>query len=513
MFKLPVIRYLNIKKVAQRCLSTVSNSYELPLNFIGGNRVDPIDPTSEVFQIEEPATGCLLKTISGSGAGDVNAAVENARLAQQEWGQKSGTERSKFLFDAAKLLEKRQEEIAHLEVTDTGKSIWEARLDVQTAIDSLVYFAGLAPTICGQHITLPNGSFGYTRREPLGVVVGIGAWNYPIQMAGWKSAPALACGNAVVFKPSQFTPLSAVALAEVFMEAGLPSGLYNVVQGGAETGNFLTSHKDIAKVTFTGSVETGSKIMTACAAGIKHVTLELGGKSPLIVFEDADIDNAINGALMANFLTQGQVCSNGTRVFIHSSIFDNVVSRLVDRVRSIKHGDPHSDSTTMGAMINADHANKVLGFIQRAKNDGAEILVGGELVTLDDPHLQGGKYISPCIIKPSDDAEISREEVFGPVMSVYPFETENEVIERANNTRFGLAAGIFTKDLNRAHRCAANIKAGSLYINNYNIYPTELPFGGYKMSGLGRENGTVTLEYFTQLKTIYVEGGDVYCPF
>lgn len=495
-----------------RLASTASQYVEAPLNFINGKRVNPSDPTSEVLNIEEPATGRTLQSISGSGQGDVNAVVECAKISQEEWGGKSGTERSKYLVNAARILEQRQEEIAHLEVTDTGKPIWEARFDVQTAIDSLNYYAGLAPTLCGQHFNLPNGSFGYSRREPLGVVVGIGAWNYPIQMAGWKSAPSLACGNSVIFKPSQFTPLSAVALGEVFAEAGLPPGLYNVVQGGAETGQYLTNHADVAKVTFTGSVETGSKIMSVCAQGIKHVTLELGGKSPLIIFEDANIDNAVNGALMANFLTQGQVCSNGTRVYIHSSIFDDVVSRLVGRVKLLKHGNPHSDDTKIGAMINADHAQKVLGFIDRANKEGAEILIGGKLVQMDDPALQGGKYLSPCILKPSDEAEITCEEVFGPVMNVYSFDTEEEVIKRANNTRFGLAAGVFTKDLNRAHRCVAKIKAGSCYINNYNIYPIELPFGGYKMSGLGRECGTVTVEYFTQLKSVYVESGDVDCP-
>nr|XP_039249745.1 4-trimethylaminobutyraldehyde dehydrogenase-like [Styela clava] len=481
------------------------------LNFIDGKRMKTLDPTQEKLNLEEPATGSILGSIQSSGRGDVDKAVKSAVIAQQEWGQRSGPEKRDILMEAAKLLRNRKEDIARVEVSDTGKPMWEAMGDVQSVIDSVTYFAGIAPTMCGQHFTLSGGSFGYTRREPLGVVAAIGAWNYPIQMAGWKSAPALACGNAVVFKPSQFTPFTAVILGEIYQEAGLPDGLYNVIQGGAETGNFLTSHNDIAKVTFTGSVETGTKVMTSCASGIKHVTLELGGKSPLIIFDDCNIDNAVKGAIMANFLSQGQVCSNGTRVFIQDSIFGDVISRLVKHTKSIKLGDPHADDTRMGPMINAAHANKVMKMIERAKTEGAEIMCGGEYITIDDSKMKG-KFISPCILKPTDDMEISKEEVFGPVMNVYSFKTEEEVLNRANDTKFGLASGVFTNDLNRAHRVAAKLQAGNCYVNNYNIYPTELPFGGNKMSGIGRENGTITVDYFTQLKSVYVENNDVDCP-
>nr|XP_018670189.1 4-trimethylaminobutyraldehyde dehydrogenase [Ciona intestinalis] len=492
--------------------SVASGTYNVttPLNFIGGQRVETEESLS-IIDVIEPATGKVMCQMHECGATDVNNAVNAAKQAQLEWGKLSGFERGKILSKSSVLLKQKQEEIARMEVYDTGKPIQEARVDVQTAIDSIEYFSGIASTLCGQHFSLPNGSFGYTRREPLGVVAAIGAWNYPIQIAAWKAAPALATGNAVVCKPSQFTPLTAVALAEVFIEGGLPSGLFNVVQGAGETGNHLTRHPDVAKVTFTGSIETGSKVMQNCAADIRHVTLELGGKSPLILFGDCDITNAVNGALMANFLSQGQVCSNGTRVFIQDDIYDEVVTMLVERTLGIKHGDPHHEHTKMGAMMNEEHAHKVMGFIERAKKEGAEVLCGGELVQMEDPVLRGGSYISPCIIRPSDSMEISREELFGPVMNVYSFKTEDEVIRRANDSKYGLASGVFTKDIQRAHRVAASMQAGSCYINNYNIFPIEMPFGGYKKSGLGRENGTVTVDYFTQLKTVYVEMNDVEC--
>jgi len=480
------------------------------LNFLDGKRVDCQDQYEKIL-VEEPATGKVICEMQGSGEQDVNNAVAAAKVAQKEWAAMSGYERGKIVIKCSELLTERREEMARVECYDTGKPIWEARYDIDTAIDALQYFGGLASSLHGEHINLSSGSFGFTRREPLGIVGAIGAWNYPIQMAGWKSAPALACGNAVVFKPSQFTPFTAVKLGEIFKEAGLPDGLYNVVQGGAHTGNLMTSHPDIAKVTFTGSVATGIKVMQNCANDIKQVTLELGGKSPLIIFDDCDIKNAVNGALMANFLSQGQVCSNGTRVFIQRGVYEKVVGLLVERATNLKLGDPHAEDTRMGAMINAQHAEKVMGYIDGARAEGAEILVGGNYRQMDGV-LSGGKYVEPTIIAATDDMTISREEVFGPVMCVYPFDTEEEVIARANDTNFGLASGVFTKDLMRAHRIAASIEAGSCIINNFNIYPIELPFGGYKHSGLGRENGTTTINYYTQLKTVYVEANDVDCP-
>ncbi|ETE57642.1 4-trimethylaminobutyraldehyde dehydrogenase, partial [Ophiophagus hannah] len=314
-------------------------------------------------------------------------------------------------------------------------------------------------------------------REPLGVCVGIGAWNYPFQIACWKSAPALACGNAMVFKPSPFTPISVVLLAEIYNKAGVPKGLFNV-------------------------------IMEMAAKGIKPVTLELGGKSPLIIFSDCVLDNAVKGALMANFLTQGEVCCNGTRVFVQQAALEAFTKEVVKQTQNIKIGDPLLQDTRMGALINKAHLEKVLSFVKQAKEQGAEVLCGGDAFVPDDPSLKNGFYMSPCVLgNCKDTMTCVKEEIFGPVMSILPFDTEEEVLERANNTRFGLAGGVFTRDIQRAHRVAAGLQAGMCFINNYNVSPVELPFGGYKMSGFGRENGKAAIEYYSQLKTIFVEMG------
>ncbi|XP_072504862.1 4-trimethylaminobutyraldehyde dehydrogenase [Notamacropus eugenii] len=423
-------------------------------------------------------------------------------------------ERSRILLEAARIMRERKDEIAAVETINNGKSIFEAQLDIDTSWQCLEYYAGLAGSMAGEHIQLPGGSFGYTRREPLGVCVGIGAWNYPFQIASWKSAPALACGNAMIFKPSQFTPVSVLLLAEIYTEAGVPPGLFNVVQGGAATGQFLCQHRDVAKVSFTGSVPTGKKIMELASQGIKPVTLELGGKSPLIIFSDCDLENAVKGAMMANFLTQGEVCCNGTRVFVQREILDKFTEEVVKQTQKIKIGDPLLEDTRMGPLINRPHLQRVLGFIEQAKKQGAKVLCGGDLYVPEDPKLKDGYYMKPCVLgNCKDDMICVKEEIFGPVMSILPFDTEAEVLERANDTTFGLAAGVFTRDIQRAHRVVAELQAGVCYINNYNVSPVELPFGGYKMSGFGRENGRVTIEYYSQLKTVCVEMGDVESVF
>ncbi|XP_078605110.1 4-trimethylaminobutyraldehyde dehydrogenase-like [Branchiostoma floridae x Branchiostoma japonicum] len=495
--------------------TTVSNG-KLPLhfNYINGERVSPLNPDpTQIMKVLEPATGDLLIELQTSGPDEVNRAVQSAKEAFTEWSQLTGLQRGRIMQRAAQIIKDRQEEFAYWETRDTGKPIYEARMDIWTAIDAIEYFSGLAPTIAGQHVPLANGSFAYTKKEPLGVCAGIGAWNYPIQMAGWKSAPALACGNTFVFKPSQFTPITAVMLGEVYTEAGLPHGCYNVVQGAGETGTLLCEHSDVAKVSFTGSVPTGSKVMAAAAGGIKTVTLELGGKSPLIVFADANLDNAVGGAMLGNFLSQGEVCSNATRVFVENSVMDQFLARLVERTGRMKVGDPMDDDTRVGAMIHQDQADKVMTYLDGAKKEGAVVACGGELVTPDDPRLKGC-YISPCVLTNChDDMTVVREEVFGPVVSILGFDTEEEVIQRANNTEFGLAGGVFTNDLTRAHRVIAQMQAGTCYINNFNIIDVAVPFGGFKKSGLGRENGLVTVEYYTQVKTVYVEMGDVDAPF
>lgn len=484
-----------------------------PLNYRGGVRVEPVD-SSGTEKAFEPATGRVIATLQCSGETEVHFAVKNAKAAFEIWRKKSGMERGQVLLEAARLIKEQKDAIATMETINNGKSIFEARLDIDTSWQCLEYYAGLAASMAGEHVQLPNGSFGYTRREPLGVCVGIGAWNYPFQIACWKSAPALACGNAVIFKPSPFTPLSALLLAEIYTKAGAPPGLFNVVQGGAATGQFLCQHRDVAKISFTGSVPTGMKIMEMSAKGIKPVTLELGGKSPLIIFSDCDLENAVKGALVANFLTQGQVCCNGTRVFVQEEIIDKFTKEVVKQTQNIRIGDPLLEDTRMGPLINGPHLERVLGFIKSAKEEGATVLYGGEPYEPTDPKLKHGYYMTPCILANCrDDMTCVREEIFGPVMSILSFKTEAEVLERANDTTFGLAAGVFTRDIQRAHRVAADLQAGTCYINNYNVSPVELPFGGYKKSGFGRENGRVTIEYYSQLKTVYVEMGEVESPF
>ncbi len=467
----------------------------------------------EKFASINPASGEILGYVTAAGSPQVNAAVRAAQKAQAGWGAAPGSERARVLRRAADILRARNQELAELETRDTGKPIQETRVvDVASGADCLEYFAALAQSLSGEHIDLGPQAFGYTRREPLGVVAGIGAWNYPLQIACWKSAPALACGNAMIFKPAELTPLTAVKLQEIFLEAGLPPGVFQVVQGFADTGRLLTRHPDIRKVSLTGEVGTGKAVMSDAAQTLKSVTLELGGKSPLIIFGDAKLDNAVSGALLANFYSSGQVCSNGTRVFVHRSIKEAFLERLVKRVDAMRIGDPLNPETQVGALVSEQHMHKVLAYIERGRAEGATVLTGGMRVTSGE--LKNGFFVAPTVFDNCrDDMAIVREEIFGPVMSVLEFDDEQEVIERANATEFGLAAGVFTNDLTRAHRVIARLQAGTCWINQYNITPIELPFGGVKLSGLGRENGRAALEHYTQLKSVYVAMGDVDAPY
>ena len=472
-----------------------------------------VDATSgETFSSINPATGDVLATVQHASAADVDAAVKSARRAFEEWRDLSGAARGRILMNAVRLLRERNDELAAIEVSDTGKPITEAiAVDVASGADCLEYYAGVAATLHGEHLDFGN-SWGYTRREPLGVCAGIGAWNYPLQIACWKSAPALACGNAMVFKPAELTPLTATKLAEIYAEAGVPNGLFNVVQGDHRVGQALSEHPGIAKVSLTGEVGTGRKVMAQAAATLKHVTLELGGKSPLIVFADADLDNAVSGALLGNFYTQGEVCSNGTRVFVHREIKDDFTTRLVERAGKMIIGDPTDPATDVGALISADHLAKVLGYIAAGRAAGARVLTGGNRVSAGQ--LGRGFFVEPTVFDGCDDSmAIVRDEIFGPVMTLLEFDSEDEVIARANDTPYGLSAGVFTRDLQRAHRVVRRLDAGTTWINTYNVTPIELPFGGVKQSGIGRENGSAAIGHYTQLKSVYVEMGDVEAPY
>ncbi|MBX9464553.1 MAG: betaine-aldehyde dehydrogenase [Aquamicrobium sp.] len=479
-------------------------------HYINGRFVD--DEQGQPLEVIYPATGEVIARLHAATENIVELAIESARAAQEQWARIRPTERGRILRRAADLLYARNDEIAHLETLDTGKPVQETTVaDPASAAEVIEFFGGVVAGYNGEYIDF-GGPFAYTRREPLGVCVGIGAWNYPIQGAGWKSAPALAMGNAMVFKPSENTPLSTLALAEIYTEAGLPDGLFNVVQGFGDVGAALAGHPQVAKVSLTGSVPTGKKVLSLAGSQMKHATMELGGKSPLIIFDDADVENAVGGAMLANFYSTGQVCSNGTRVFVQDGIYDRFLERLTARTRKIVIGDPLDPDTQMGPLINKAQHEKVTGYIEIGKADGATLHYGGGVPQLQG--FEGGFYIEPTIFTGvTDEMRIAREEIFGPVMSVLSFADEAEAIERANDTEFGLSAGVFTKDLPRAHRVIAEIKAGSCWINHYNLAPAELPFGGFKQSGVGRENSLAALAHYSQLKSVYVETGDVDSPY
>jgi betaine-aldehyde dehydrogenase len=469
--------------------------------------------SGECFATINPATGGVLAQVEISGPAEIEAAVRAAQFGQAVWSSMTGAERGRTLRRVADLLRARNDELARLETLDTGKPIQETSVvDVISGAECFEYFAGLAGSIAGEQVDLGPSAFGYTRREPLGVVAGIGAWNYPLQIACWKSAPALACGNAMIFKPAELTPLTALKLAEIMTEAGLPDGVFNVVQGAAETGQRLSRHPAIRKISLTGEVRTGRAVMRDAADTLKYVTLELGGKSPLIVFEDADLDQAVSGALLANFYSAGEVCSNGTRVFVHVSVREAFLRQLTDRVRRMRIGDPLDPQTQVGALVSEAHMRKVLSYIELGQREGAALLCGGFRVT--EGACAAGFFVAPTIFGGcTDTMRIVREEIFGPVMAVLDFRTEAEVVARANATEFGLSAGVFTQNLARGHRVIAQLQAGTCWINHYNITPIALPFGGVKQSGLGRENGRAAIDHYTQIKSVYVNLGGIEAPY
>ncbi|MGS1047871.1 betaine-aldehyde dehydrogenase [Burkholderia glumae] len=481
-------------------------AYGLQRLYIGGGYVDAT--SGATFDSLDPATGETLAVVQQAAAADVDRAVAAAREGQREWAALTAMQRSRILRRAVELLRERNDALAELETRDTGKPIAETRaVDIVTGADVIEYYAGLATAIEGQQIPLREDSFVYTRREPLGVCAGIGAWNYPIQIACWKSAPALAAGNAMIFKPSEVTPLTALKLAEIYTEAGVPAGVFNVVQGNGVVGALLAGHPGIAKVSFTGGVETGKKVMSlAGASSLKEMTMELGGKSPLIVFADADLDRAADIAVTANFFSSGQVCTNGTRVFVERAVKDAFVARVLERVARIRVGHPADPATNFGPLASAAQLAKVLDFIESGKAEGATLLAGGTRLVGGD--LARGQYVAPTVFAGCHDGmRIVREEIFGPVMSLLDFADEDEVVARANDTAFGLAAGVVTENLARAHRVIHRLEAGICWINTWGESPAEMPVGGYKQSGVGRENGITTLEHYTRIKSVQVELG------
>jgi betaine-aldehyde dehydrogenase len=475
-------------------------------HFINGQYVE--DKSGEEIPVIYPATGEVIATLHAATPAIVDQALASAKAAQKEWASWTGTARGRVLRRAADIMRDRNHDLSVLETFDTGKPYQETSVvDATSGADALEYFGGLAAAITGEHIQLGE-DFVYTRREALGVCVGIGAWNYPTQIACWKAAPALACGNTMVFKPSEMTPLCALKVAEILIEAGAPAGVYNVIQGYGAVGASLITDARVDKVSLTGSVPTGKKVYAAAAEGIRHVTMELGGKSPLVIFDDADLENAVSGAILGNFYSSGQVCSNGTRVFVQKGIKEAFLKRLTERLAGVKMGDPQDPDVNFGPMVSERQRDIVEGFIAKGKDEGARLVTGGNRV--DRP----GFYLEPTVFADVTDAmTIATDEIFGPVMSVLDFDTEEEVLPRANATDFGLAAGVFTADLTCAHRMAAGFEAGTCYINTYNDAPVEAPFGGSKMSGVGRENSKAAIEHYSQIKGVYVRMGDLEAPF
>lgn len=481
--------------------------FHLQQLYIGGRFVEAA--SGNTFETINPANGEVLANVQSASKADVDLAVASAQQGQKIWAAMTAMQRSRILRKAVEILRERNDSLAELESLDTGKPLSETRyVDIVTGADVLEYYAGLVPALEGQQIPLRESSFVYTRREPLGVVAGIGAWNYPIQIALWKSAPALAAGNAMIFKPSEVTPLTALKLAEIYTEAGLPDGVFNVLNGsGHEVGVWLTEHAGIEKISFTGGTVTGKKVMaSASSSTLKDVTMELGGKSPLIIFPDANMDRAADVAMMANFYSTGQVCTNGTRVFVHRSNQQVFQQKILERVQRIRVGDPFDENTNFGPLVSIAHMNNVLRYIESGIREGARLLTGGKRLT--EGAFANGAYIQPTVFTDcTDEMTIVREEIFGPVMSILTYDDEDEVIRRANDTRYGLAAGVLTENLSRAHRVIHQLQAGICWINTWGESPAEMPVGGYKQSGIGRENGLMTLQNYTRVKSVQVELG------
>jgi len=475
------------------------------LLYIGGRYVP--SQGGQTFQVINPANGELLANVHSANSDDLDAAVESAQAGQKAWAALTTVERSRILLRAVALLRERNDALAELESRNTGKALSETlSVDVVTGADVLEYYAGVMHGLEGSQVPLRESSFFYTRQEPLGVVGAIGAWNYPIQIALWKAAPALAAGNAMIFKPSEVTPLTALKLAEIFTEAGLPDGVFNVLPGdGAGVGSALTEHPLIEKISFTGGTATGRKVMaSASSSTLKDVTMELGGKSPLIICADADLDLAADVAMMANFYSSGQVCTNGTRVFVPRSALAAFEAKLLGRVQRIRIGDPLAKDTNFGPLVSAAHMQRVLEHIGSGKAEGARLVCGGERLT--DGALGKGCYVAPTIFSDCrDDMRIVREEIFGPVMSLLAYDDEDEAVRRANDTDYGLAAGVVTPDLARAHRVIHQLEAGICWVNSWGESPAQMPVGGYKQSGVGRENGLATLRAYTRTKSIQIE--------
>jgi len=470
--------------------------------FIGGEFVDGSNGTT--IDVFNPTSGKVITSVSEGTEKDVDIAVEAAQNAYDTvWGLNApGSRRSRLLWTLADAMEKHKEELAALEALDNGKTFdWALSADLPLCIDIIRYFAGWADKITGQTIETNPTQFTYTIHEPIGVVGQIIPWNFPLLMWAWKIAPALATGNTVVMKPSEITPLTAIRMCEILKEAGIPDGVVNLVTGyGNTVGQAISSHMKIEKVAFTGSTLVGRKIMEAAAkSNLKKVTLELGGKSPNIIFDDADLDEAVKWAAHGIFFNHGQTCCAGTRLFVQAGIYDEFLKRLIAKAKALKLGDPFHEGIDQGPQVSQIQYDRIMGYIQSGRDEGATCILGG------DGHGKEGYFINPTIftdVKP--DMKIVQEEIFGPVGVVIKFETAEEVIKEANDTTYGLASAIFTRDLNRAIETSRKIRAGTAWINCINKFNSQVPFGGYKQSGIGRECGEYALANYTNVKSVFI---------
>jgi aldehyde dehydrogenase (NAD+) len=462
--------------------------------------------SGKTFETINPATGEVLAQVAEADAADVDLAVKAARKAfhsKAVWRRMSASERGKLLNRLADLIEKNAEELATLESLDNGKPRHVAlAADLPLVVACYRYYAGWADKIQGKTIPIAGDYFCYTRHEPVGVVGQIIPWNFPLLMQAWKLAPALACGNTVVMKTAEQTPLSALRVGELIVEAGFPEGVVNILSGyGPTAGGAISRHMDVDKVAFTGSTEVGKIIMKAAAeSNLKRVTLELGGKSPNIVFADADMDEAVEGSHFALFFNQGQCCCAGSRVFVEDKVYDEFVERSAARAKRRTVGNPLDSKTEQGPQVDNDQFTKVLSFIESGKQDGAKLVAGGDRVG------DRGYFVAPTVFSDvKDEMKIAQEEIFGPVMSILKFKDMDELVERANKTMYGLAAAVWTRDIGKAHHVANNVRAGTVWINCFDVFDAGAPFGGFKQSGIGRELGEYGLQQYSEVKTVTVK--------
>jgi acyl-CoA reductase-like NAD-dependent aldehyde dehydrogenase len=488
--------------MAVELLPEVQKFIDSPKMVIGGKSLDA--DSGETFDVINPATGKVLTQVPRGGHADVDAAVAAARQAHEDgrWRNLRPGKRTEILYKLGELIKRNGNELAQIESLDSGKPVVIASGEMWAAGDVLRYYAGWPTKHYGETNPSDDSLFVYTLREPVGVCGGIIPWNYPLIMATWKVGPALAFGNTIVLKPAEQTPLTAIRFAELALEAGVPEGVFNVVTGfGEEAGQALAQHDDVDKIAFTGSTEVGRKILHASEGNLKRVSLELGGKSPNIVFSDANMKYAARGSMTGVFLNSGQVCTAGTRILVERSVHDQFVESLVEATSTFKLGDPLAEDTLMGPVVSQEQFDRVTGFIDIGKSEGAEVVTGGERAT----ELGDGFFIQPTVFTGvTNEMRIAQEEIFGPVASVIQVDDVDEAIRVANDTIYGLAAAVWTTDLSKAHRVAKGIKAGTVWVNTYGNVDPAISFGGYKQSGFGRELGAHSMETYTQTKSVWV---------